>query len=70
MYASFPAHLTFLNASWKSLFCEDVQHCLRFSLDHLSCVKMAACQFYLQPGRRRKLWWVGVVKNSLVKEEV
>jgi hypothetical protein len=37
------------------VFCESVQHRLRFCLDHLSCVKMAAFQFYLQSGEQRKV---------------
>jgi hypothetical protein len=28
-------------------------------LDHLSCVKMTAFQFYLQSGKQRKVEWVG-----------
>jgi hypothetical protein len=30
------------------MFCEGVQHFLWFCLDHLSCVRMAAFQFYVQ----------------------
>jgi hypothetical protein len=41
------------------LFCEGVQHRLRFCLDHLSCDKMAVFQSYLQSGKRRKLGLVG-----------
>jgi hypothetical protein len=33
------------------MFCEAVQHCLRFCLDHLGCVKMAAFQL----GKQRKV---------------
>jgi hypothetical protein len=72
VYAPFPALLPFfLNASVR-LF----QHRLQFRLHYLSCVKMAAFQFYLQLGKQRK---VGVgddshvvfgQKNSLVKKEV
>jgi hypothetical protein len=40
------------------MFCEAVQHRLRFCLHHLSCVKMAAFQFYLQSGKQWKLGWV------------
>jgi hypothetical protein len=44
-YAPLPALLLpFLNASWKSCVCEGVQRRLRFCLDHLNCVKMAASQ--------------------------
>jgi hypothetical protein len=48
----------------------------QFCLDHLGCVKMAAFQFYLQPGKQRKVEWVRddshVVgkKKSLVKMQV
>jgi hypothetical protein len=37
------------------VFCEGGQHRLRFCLDHLGCVKMAALQFYLQQENREKL---------------
>jgi hypothetical protein len=50
---------------------------MRFCLDHLNRVKMAAFQFYLQPEKERKVGWLGedsyVVfgkKKSLVKMEV
>jgi hypothetical protein len=36
-----------------------VQHRLRFFIDHLSCVKMATFQFYLQSLKQRKVGWVG-----------
>jgi hypothetical protein len=59
------------------VICEGVQQRLRFCLDHLNYVKMAAFQFYLQSGKQRKVGWLGdsshVVfdkKNSLVKKEV
>jgi hypothetical protein len=42
-----------------SLVFEGVQHRLRFCLDHIICVKMAAFQFYLQSGKQRKVGWVG-----------
>jgi hypothetical protein len=45
-----------------------VQHCLRFCLDDLNCVKMAAFQLYLQLEKQRKVGWVVVlflVKHSL-----
>jgi hypothetical protein len=45
----------FLNL--EVVFWDDVQHCLRFCLDHLSCVKMAAFQFYLHSGKQRKARW-------------
>jgi hypothetical protein len=31
----------------KVVFCEGIQHRLRFCLDHINCVKMAAFPFYL-----------------------
>jgi hypothetical protein len=34
------------------MFCEGVQHHLRFCLDHLSCVKMAAFQLEKQKSHR------------------
>jgi hypothetical protein len=41
------------------VLCVGVQHRLRFCLDHLNCVKMAAFQFYIQSGTQRKVGWVG-----------
>jgi hypothetical protein len=41
------------------VFCEGVQHCLRFSLGHLSCVKMTVFKFYLQSGKQRKVGRMG-----------
>jgi hypothetical protein len=41
------------------VFCEGVRHRLRFCLDHLSSVKMATIQFYLQSEKQRKAGWVG-----------
>jgi hypothetical protein len=35
------------------VFCDGVQHCLRFYLDHLHCVKIMAPQFYLQLEKQR-----------------
>jgi hypothetical protein len=35
------------------VFCEGVQHRMRFCLDYLSCVKMAAFQLYLQSADRK-----------------
>jgi hypothetical protein len=61
-YAPVPVLLSFFfffNATWKS-FCKGVQHCLQFCLDHLSCVKLVAFQFYLQSGKQRKVEWFGV----------
>jgi hypothetical protein len=44
----------------KAVFCKGIEHRLRFCLDHLSCIKMAAFQFYLQSGKQRKVGWLGV----------
>jgi hypothetical protein len=41
------------------VFCEGVQHRLRFCLNHLNCVKMAVFQFYFQLGKQRKVESVG-----------
>jgi hypothetical protein len=61
------------------VFCEGVHHRLRFFLDYLNYVKMAALKFYLRSGKQRKVagcqvTWLGcvgdvtlfLVKNSLV----
>jgi hypothetical protein len=55
----FSALLPFFKCILEVVFCEGVQHHLRFYLDHLSCVKMAAFQFYHQSGKQRKVRWVG-----------
>jgi hypothetical protein len=41
------------------MFCEGVEHCLRFCLNHPSSVKMVTFQFYLQSGKQRKSEWAG-----------
>jgi hypothetical protein len=41
------------------VFSEGVQHRLRFCLDYLDCVKMAAFQLYLQSGKQRKVGFLG-----------
>jgi hypothetical protein len=41
------------------VFCEGVQHRLRFYFDHLNCVKIAASQFYHQSAKQREVRWVG-----------
>jgi hypothetical protein len=75
-YTSFPALLPFFKWILTVLFFEDVQHRLRFCLDHLSYVKMAAFQFYLQSGKQKSRVGGGwqlilfLVKNSLVKKEM
>jgi hypothetical protein len=73
-YAPFPALLPFCKCILEVVFREGVQHSLRFCLKHLSCVKMAAFQFYLQSGKQRNVaeekggWWATVM--FLVKKEV
>jgi hypothetical protein len=58
------------------MFCEGVQHRLRFCLDHLNCVEMAAFQFHLQSGKQKSRvgGWdeinIVFVKNFLLEEEV
>jgi hypothetical protein len=58
------------------VFCEGVQHSLRFCLEPLSCAKMAAFQFYQQMGEHGKAGFGGItvmvfiVKISLFKKEV
>jgi hypothetical protein len=51
--ASFRTTAIFLSAYWKSCFVR-----VRFCLDHLNCVKMAAFQFCLQLTKQRKSGWV------------
>jgi hypothetical protein len=55
----FPALLPFSKCILEVVFCEGDQHCLRFCLDHLGCVKMVAFQSYLESGKQRKAEWVG-----------
>jgi hypothetical protein len=63
------------------VFCEGVRHRLRFCLDHLSCFKIGAFQFYLQLGKQRRTvgwwttimlvpWWNGSLKRCVVVAEV
>jgi hypothetical protein len=40
------------------MYCEGIQHRLRFCLKHLNYVKMVAFKFYLQLGKQRKVEWV------------
>jgi hypothetical protein len=54
-YAPFPALRPFLKFVLEVVFCEGVQHPLRFRLDHLCCVKMPAFQFSFQSGKQRKV---------------
>jgi hypothetical protein len=63
LYAPFPALLPLFKMHPEScVLC--VQHRLRFCLDNLSCIKMAALQFYLKSGKQRRVGWVG--EDSLV----
>jgi hypothetical protein len=65
-YAPFPELLPFFKCILEVVFCGSVQHRPPFCLNHVSCVKMAVFQFYLQ-WRNRKVagdqvrWvrWVG-----------
>jgi hypothetical protein len=58
------------------VFCEGVQHRLRFCLDHLNCVKMAAFGSIFNWGNRDKYGWWGTKvmlfwsKTILWKKEV
>jgi hypothetical protein len=70
VYAPFPALLPFLKSILYVVFCEGVQHCMKFCLDHLNFVKIAAFQCYLQSGKQRKVGWLFLIKHSLVKKEV
>jgi hypothetical protein len=71
-YARFPEFLPFFKCVLEVVFCEGVQHCLQFYLNHFICVKMVAFQFYLQLGKQKSR--VGgddilfFVKISLVKK--
>jgi hypothetical protein len=51
-YASFPELLPWFKCTLKSVFCEGVQHHLRFCLDHLNCFKIVAFQFYPHSGKQ------------------
>jgi hypothetical protein len=57
-YAPFPALLPFFKCILEVVFCKGVQRRSRFCLNHLSCIKMAAFQFYLQSGKQTKVGWV------------
>jgi hypothetical protein len=62
------------------VFCESVQHRLRFWLDHFSYKKIATFQFFLQSRKERKVgctgkkscfwlkhpWWKGSVRRCVV----
>jgi hypothetical protein len=65
--------MPFFKTTLEVVFCEGVQHRLRFCLDHLSCVKMAAFQVLLQ-SRKQKSRVCGDDSHAgfgpLVKKEV
>jgi hypothetical protein len=46
----FPGLLTCFKCILEVMLCEGVQH----FLDHLNCVRVEACQFYLQSGTQKK----------------
>jgi hypothetical protein len=66
----------FLKCIMEVMFCDGVQHRLRFCLDHFICVKMVTFELYLQSGKQRKVGWLKktvilfLVNISLVKKEV
>jgi hypothetical protein len=60
---SFHEYAPFLGSSifkriLEVVFCEGFQHYLRFCINHLDNVKMAALQFYTQSGKQRTVGWV------------
>jgi hypothetical protein len=63
----------FFKCILEAVFREGVQHPLQFSLDHLSCIKMASFQVYFQSEKQESREIVVlfmVKKNSLVRKEV
>jgi hypothetical protein len=58
-YEPFPAFLPFFKRILEVVFSEDVQHRLRFCLDNLNCVKMAAFQFHFQSEKQTKVGCLG-----------
>jgi hypothetical protein len=68
------ASANFLKYILEIVFCEGVQHRLRFFLHHLSCVKMVVFRVCHQSGKKRKVGWLGgdsrvtFSQNSLVEE--
>jgi hypothetical protein len=74
-YAPFSSASGIFKSILEVEFCEGVQHHLRLCLDHLSCVKMAAFQFYRQSEKQRKvgfIWTIAMflVRSSMVKKEL
>jgi hypothetical protein len=67
--------LSYIELILEAVFCEAVQHLLRFCLNYLNCVKMAAFQRKAAGGQVRRVEWVGTVmlffvSSSLVKKRV
>jgi hypothetical protein len=75
-YALFSALLPFFKCILEVVFCEGIQHFLRFCPCHFSCVRMAAFQFCLQSEKQKSMVGEGgtlllfFIRNSLVKNEV
>jgi hypothetical protein len=69
-HASFQVLLPFFKCILEVFLCEGVQHCLLFFLDHLSCVKMAPFNSYLQLEKERKLRWVGDDSHVFCKKKI
>jgi hypothetical protein len=53
VYALLAALLPFIKCIQEVVVCEGVQHSQLFCLNNLSCVKMAAFQFYLELGEQK-----------------
>jgi hypothetical protein len=53
----------------QRVFCEGVEHRLRFRLDELNCVKMAAFLCYIQSGKHRRVGRGQVVGGGWVGDE-
>ncbi len=68
-YTSVPAILPFLKCILEAMFCEGVQHCLHFCLDHLNCVRLAAFQLHLQSKEQRKISGSQVRRVGLVEDD-
>jgi hypothetical protein len=52
-YAPFPTLLPFFKCILEAVFCEGVQHRLRFCRDHINYVKIPVFQFYLRSGKQK-----------------
>jgi hypothetical protein len=67
MYSWLTALLPLFKCILEVLFCDSVQHCLKFCLDRLNCFKMVAIQL----GKQRKVvgeqvWRVGWVGMGVI----